>query len=64
MFFQTKHLLDISPEVYIAMESNYPVVALESTIITHGKEIDSINFRNGIPYQCGDSFGGGTNHKR
>ena len=28
--------LDISPEVKEALENNVPVVALESTIISHG----------------------------
>lgn len=31
-----KHLLDISPEVKQALDEGKPVVALESTIITHG----------------------------
>ncbi|MFZ5823840.1 MAG: pseudouridine-5'-phosphate glycosidase [Bacillota bacterium] len=31
-----KHLLDIAPEVRKALESRRPVVALESTIISHG----------------------------
>ncbi len=33
---QTHHLVDIAPEVRAAMEHGGPVVALESTIITHG----------------------------
>ena len=32
------HLLDINPEVMQALMQNRPVVALESTIITHGME--------------------------
>jgi len=32
------HLLDINPEVKQALMQNRPVVALESTIITHGME--------------------------
>ncbi|CAD2078951.1 pseudouridine-5'-phosphate glycosidase [Phocicoccus pinnipedialis] len=31
-----KHLLDITPEVQEALDNNKPVVALESTIISHG----------------------------
>jgi pseudouridine-5'-phosphate glycosidase len=30
--------LDILPEIAVALESNQPVVALESTIITHGMD--------------------------
>ena len=31
-----KNYLEISPEVKLAIENNKPVVALESTVISHG----------------------------
>lgn len=31
-----RSLIDIKPEVEYALKSNIPIVALESTIITHG----------------------------
>lgn len=31
-----RSLIDIKPEIHEALKSNGPVVALESTIITHG----------------------------
>lgn len=31
-----KHLIDVKSEVIDALNSNKPIVALESTIITHG----------------------------
>lgn len=35
-FFNFSSLIDIQPEISKALRSNGPVVALESTIITHG----------------------------
>lgn len=49
--------LDIHPEIRIALDSHYPVVALESTIITHGIAVMIINssHRHGVPNQRADS---------
>lgn len=36
LFVISRSLIDIKPEIAEALNSNGPVVALESTIITHG----------------------------
>ena len=41
--------MDISPAVQKALAEKLPIVALESTIITHGKSIKMINIK-GMEY--------------